>query len=106
MAQLAEPGRATLKSESVVSAGVDASPYDLRHSYCSLLAHEGRSAPYIAAMMGHGLTDTQKHYAHLIDDARLSPNTTMVDAIRAARAKTKVRPVYATGQQRHLTAVG
>jgi site-specific recombinase XerD len=90
----------------VVSAGVDASPYDLRHSYCSLLAHEGRSAPYIAAMMGHGLTDTQKHYAHLIDDARLSPNTTMVDAIRAARAKTKVRPVYATGQQRHLTAVG
>jgi hypothetical protein len=86
-------------------AGVEASPYDLRHAYCSLLAHEGRSAPYIAAMMGHSLTDNQRHYAHLIDDARLATGTSMVAAVRAARAKVKVRPRYAQPRQRHLQAV-
>jgi integrase len=86
-------------------AGVEASPYDLRHAYCSLLAHEGRSAPYIAAMMGHSLTDTQRHYAHLIDDARLATGTSMVTAVREARAKVKVRPRYAQPKQRHLHAV-
>jgi integrase len=103
---------------AVKRAGVDASPYDLRHSYCSLLAHEGRSAPYIAAMMGHGLTDTQRHYAHLIDDARMAPGESMVDAIRSARSNLvgsvdqssethdDVRPVYAKSAGRHLKAVG
>jgi integrase len=81
-------------------------PYDLRHSYCSLLAHEGRSAPYIAAMMGHALTDTQRHYAHMIEDARLAPATWMVDAIREARASLDVREKYAKGGGRHLRAVG
>jgi len=68
-------------------ARVGASPYDLRHAYCSLLAHEGRSAPYIAAMMGHSLTDTQRHYAHLIDDARLATGTSMVAAVREVPAR-------------------
>lgn len=90
---------------AVERAGVEASPYDLRHAYCSLLAHEGRSAPYIAAMMGHSLTDTQRHYAHLIDDSRLAAGTTMVAAVREARAKVKVRPRYAQPRQRHLQAV-
>ena len=33
-------------------AEVTATPYDLRHTYCSLLAHEGRSATDIQAMCG------------------------------------------------------
>jgi hypothetical protein len=57
-------------------------------------------------MMGHALTDTQKHYAHLIDDARLAPGVSMTDAILAARAETDVRHVYATANERHLRAVG
>jgi integrase len=77
-------------------AGVDATPYDLRRTYCSLLAHEGRSAPYIAANMGHSLTDTQKHYAHVIEDARLAP----------ARTENDIRPRYARQPSRHLTVVG
>jgi integrase len=85
-------------------AGVSAAPYDCRHGYCSMLAHEGRSAPYIAAMMGHALTDTQRHYAHLIDDARIAPAVSMVDAIAAAREAT-VRTMYATTSRRHLRAV-
>jgi integrase len=87
-------------------AGVSLTPYDLRHGYCSLLAHEGRSAPYIAAMLGHSLTDTQKHYAHIIDAARLAPGVPMVDAIRAARESRNVRPRYALAARRHLAAVG
>jgi integrase len=94
-------------------AGIDAGPYDARHSYCSLLAHEGRSAPYIAAMMGHALTDTQRHYAHVIDDARLAPAKSMTAAILEAREKvgspdlsaTDVREVYAGRKRRHLRAV-
>ena len=34
------------------ASGVDATIYDIRHSYCSLLIHEGRSVPYVAAAMG------------------------------------------------------
>jgi integrase len=87
--------RAFGKYSDTVVSGQPPTPYDLRHSYCSLLAHEGRSAPYIAAMMGHALTDTQRHYAHMIKDARLALGTTMVDAIRAARASLDVREKYA-----------
>jgi hypothetical protein len=87
--------RAFGKYSDTVVSGQPPTPYDLRHSYCSLLAHEGRSAPYIAAMMGHALTDTQRHYAHMIEDARLALGTTMVDAIRAARASLDVREKYA-----------
>jgi hypothetical protein len=57
-------------------------------------------------MMGHSLTDTQRHYAHLIDDARLATGKPMLEAIREARAKIKVRPAYAQPVKRHLEAVG
>ena len=65
---------------------MDATIYDLRHSYCSLLIHEGRSVPYVAAAMGHasGVT-TLTHYAHLFDEQRLGTGMPMVDAIGEAR---------------------
>lgn len=31
-----------------------ARPYDLRHSFASLLLHEGRSVVYVARQLGHG----------------------------------------------------
>ena len=68
-------------------AGVKATPYELRHTYCSLLAHEGRSPVYIAAAMGHSLVETQSRYSHIIEDARLSPIKPMADAILEARAE-------------------
>jgi integrase len=67
------------------SAGVTATPYDLRHTYCSLLAHEGRAAVYIAAMMGHSTTRMQDRYSHVIADAHMSPLLPMADAISQAR---------------------
>ena len=37
------------------AAGVpEATPYSLRHSFCSLLLHEGRSVIYVADQLGHG----------------------------------------------------
>ena len=45
--------RRRVLDEATETAGVDASIYDLRHSFCSLLVHEGRSVPYVAAAMGH-----------------------------------------------------
>jgi integrase len=68
-------------------AAVKVTPYELRHTYCSLLAHEGRSAVYIAAAMGHSLIETQSRYSHIIEDARLSPMKPMVEAIFEARVE-------------------
>jgi len=66
---------------------VEVTPYELRHTFCSRLAHEGRSAVYIAAAMGHSLIETQSRYSHIIEDARLSPMKPMADAIYEARAE-------------------
>lgn len=86
-------------------AGVKATPYDLRHTYCSLLAHEGRSAIFIAQAMGHSLTETQRHYTHIIDDATLEISMPMEDAIQAARlelSRSGVSPVCTESAPRIL----
>jgi integrase len=36
-------------------------PYDLRHSFASLLLHEGRSVIYVARQLGHGANLTDGH---------------------------------------------
>ena len=66
-------------------AGIQAKPYDLRHTYCSLLAHEGRSMPYIADQMGHNVIETQRRYMHVIEEAKLAVAKPMVEAIEEAR---------------------
>ena len=43
-------------------------PYTLRHSFRSLLLHEGRSVPYVARQMGHGAQLTLSTYGHVIDE--------------------------------------
>ena len=68
-------------------AGVKVTLYELRHTFCSLLAHEGRSPVYIAAAMGHSLIETQSRYSHIIEDARLSPGKPMAEAIYEARVE-------------------
>lgn len=76
-------------------AGVRATPYDGRHTYASLLIHEGRSLPYVTAAMGHASpTTTLRHYAHLFDESRLAPAMSMVAAIRAARQELEAAGVY------------
>jgi len=68
-------------------AGVKATPYDGRHSFASLLIHEGRSVPYVAAAMGHAsATTTLTYYTHIFDAARHAPAEPMAQAVEAARA--------------------
>jgi integrase len=49
-------------------AGIDVvpRPYDLRHSFASLLLAEGRTVHYVAAQLGHSPALTLSTYGHLI----------------------------------------
>lgn len=60
-------------------------PKDLRHSFASLLAHEGRSGPYIADQLGHGLEVSQSTYQHILRELEDQPRVSAEDAIRQAR---------------------
>jgi len=62
-----------------------ARPYDLRHSFASLLLHEGRSVIYVARQLGHGAELTMRTYGHVIDELEDAPRQPAEDAIRAAR---------------------
>jgi hypothetical protein len=62
-------------------------PYDLRHSFASLLLHEGRSVIHVARQLGHNTTLTLKTYGHVIDELDDQPAISAEDAIRAARDK-------------------
>jgi integrase len=61
-------------------------PYALRHSFASLLLHEGRSVIYVARQLGHDATLTLKDYGHVIDELEGAPQVSADEAIRAARA--------------------
>jgi integrase len=60
-------------------------PYDLRHSFVSLLIHEGVSIVEVARQAGHSLTTCSSTYAHVIDEFDPSERMTAEAAIRAAR---------------------
>jgi integrase len=82
------------------AAGVKATPYDLRHTCASLLIHEGRSVPAVAAQLGHSRPSTTLDtYAHELHAHQLGRGVSMVDAITTARG---VRKTYAPGQVRRL----
>ena len=55
-------------------AGVEgATPYALRHSFASLLLHEGRSVIYVARQLGHDARLTLSTYGHVIDELDEAP---------------------------------
>jgi integrase len=60
-------------------------PYDLRHSFASLLLHEGRSVIYVARQLGHGAQLTMRTYGHVMEELDEAPRLSAEDAIRAAR---------------------
>jgi integrase len=70
-----------------------ARPYDLRHSFASLLLHEGRSVIYVARQLGHDARYTLGTYGHDIDELDGAPRLTAEDAIRAARTPSAVRRI-------------
>lgn len=62
-----------------------ARPYDLRHSFASLLLHEGRSVIYVARQLGRGAELTMGAYGHVIDELEDQPQLPAEDAILQAR---------------------
>lgn len=60
-------------------------PYALRHSFASLLLHEGRSVIYVARQLGHEARLTLTRYGHVIDELEEAPRLDAEAAIRAAR---------------------
>jgi integrase len=89
-------------------AGVRAVPNDGRHTYASLLIHEGRSPLLVAAALGHGGGElVWRRYAYVFDEARLAPTVAMVDAIEAARVQLEragLRPACSQAPVRVLRA--
>lgn len=68
------------------AAGVpEATPYTLRHSFCSLLLHEGRSVIYVARQLGHDAALTLSTYGHVVDELDEAPRIGAEQAIRDAR---------------------
>jgi integrase len=63
----------------------DATPYTLRHSFASLLLHEGRSVIYVARQLGHSATMTLEVYGHVIEELDDAPQLDAESAIQAAR---------------------
>jgi integrase len=66
-------------------------PYDLRHSFASLLLHEGRSVIYVARQLGHGADLCLRTYGHVIDELDDAPNMPAELAIQDARRGKTVR---------------
>jgi integrase len=79
-----------------------ARPYDLRHSFASLLIHEGVSAVEVARQLGNSAAVTLDTYAHVFEELDPAERVPAVRAIRAARGGVDVRGEYAEGQGEEL----
>jgi integrase len=60
-------------------------PYDLRHTFASLLLAEGRSVHYVAEQLGHSAVMTLRTYGHVIADYRDRQVIDADEEIRQAR---------------------
>ena len=80
-------------ARSLAAAGVNhARPYDLRHSFASLLLHEGRNVIDVARQLGHGPQLTLGRYGHVIDELSDAPRQDAETSISAARVSTPQQP--------------
>ena len=62
-------------------------PYDLRHSFCSLLIYEGASVVEVARQLGHSPTMTLDTYGHVFEEFEGSERVSAEEQIRRARNK-------------------
>lgn len=63
----------------------NARPYDLRHSFASLLLHEGRSVIYVARQLGHDARLPLTRYGHVMDELEDTPRLEAEVAIAGAQ---------------------
>jgi integrase len=66
-------------------------PYDLRHSFVSLLFAEGRTVIEVARQAGHSPTMALATYGHVIEELEGAERRPAEDMIREARAGTEPR---------------
>ncbi len=79
-------------ARAIRAAGLaHARPYDLRHSFASLLLHEGRSVIYVARQLGHDARLTLTRYGHVIDELEDAPLIEAEAAIVRARVALEAR---------------
>ena len=90
------PRRAFARSAAQASAE-HATPYALRHSFASLLLHEGRSVIDVARQLGHDARLTLSRYGHVIDELEDQPRIDAEEAIRQARAGAAVPSQFPGG---------
>jgi integrase len=68
-------------------AGVQARPYDGRHTFVSLRYAEGKLPYEVGNQVGHTTSKMTDRYSHLYRTSEHASRTPMVDAIYAARAE-------------------
>jgi integrase len=102
--------RKSFRRAALASDRGDVTPYTLRHSFASLLIHEGRSVVEVAAQMGHAPTVTLGDYAHVFADLGEETERDPEKEITRARAQTgnhnpdvpKMYPSGGEGEQLQL----
>jgi integrase len=106
-ARLAQLAPQELPAGSASSGVEDPRPYDLRHSFASLLIHEGRhSIVEIAAQLGHNPTTCLSTYAHVIAELQEAPRVPAEQQIRLARAAGRDTARTPPSQQLSLGDLG
>jgi integrase len=79
-------------------------PYDLRHSFVSLLINEGVSIVEVARQAGHSPEECLRTYAHTFEEFdpadRLSAEA-VINAARGEKGASDVRVLYARASMRH-----
>ena len=73
-------------------------PYDLRHSFASLLIEQGASVVEVARQMGNAPAVTLDTYAHPFDERDVSVRMDPAAVIEAARNAIDVRAAYAEAE--------
>ena len=82
---------------AALAAGVEEPrPYDLRHSFVSLLIAEGANVVDVARQAGHSPTMALNTYAHVFDEFDPGDRTTAADRIRQARERLCVAALQQT----------
>jgi integrase len=77
--------RRAFKDASRAAGRADSRPYDLRHSFVSLLIAEGQSVIDVARQAGHNPTMTLSVYGHVFDEFDPLDRKPAADRIDAAR---------------------
>lgn len=73
------------------AAGLEGTPYTLRHSFASLLIHAGYPVTYVASQLGHAPSMTLDTYAHVFADLERGKQIDPSAVVSKAMGSGKVR---------------